>query len=250
MNLMHHLWKQLVNSCGPRSVSADRTGPQMISKHFGKTRQDGETARQQDGKQPWNQWVAWNHMKSHEITRNHMKSRCGVIYMFPYVSLCFLMFPWDPLSRGVNTEPLPQRHVHALAKCCLLVDKSPWEWMRVNESPSPVICRTVAVSVVFFNIVGRKHALWYTLWSFMKWICFKYLRVISCPDEFWGASSGWTTSKDWWRCSLAALWKQFGRYMWRNVRISNSWMHDSPIRVMVYESICLHFGKVSADIER
>ena len=27
-------------------------------------------------------------------------------------------------------------------------------------------------------------------------------------------------------------------------------MHDSPIRVMVYESICLHFGKVSTDIER
>ena len=27
-------------------------------------------------------------------------------------------------------------------------------------------------------------------------------------------------------------------------------MHDSTIRVMVYESICLHFGKVSTDIER
>ena len=135
-------------------------------------------ARRRDGKQPWNMrvtwaicitWVTWHeseYMKSHEVGRVFLdvtadhSGQCGVIYLAVWLcKCCFLHFPalfpyvaLRSLSRGVNTEPLPQRHAHALAKCWFF--ESPSESIRVheswwNESPSPVTCRTLAVSVVF-----------------------------------------------------------------------------------------------------
>lgn len=229
------------------------------SQAFRKSWQDGETARRQDSKQPWNMWVTWaicitwvtwHESESHEITRSracvfrcHSRSQqpvwsdllgclalaanvvsCSVSCS---VSLRFLEISWDPWAevwipnRFHSGMPMPWQSADFLR-----VHQSPSESIRVyeswwNESPSPVTCRTLAVSVVFqyrhIVIFGWQHTLWYTLWSFVKWICFKMLQISSCQDESWGASSGWATSKDWWWCSLAASYKRFRRYM----KISN-----------------------------
>ena len=92
-----------------------------------------------------------------------------------------------------------------------------WELMKRESKSSDMQdsrrFRCVSIIVIF----GWQHTLWYTLWSFVKWICFKMLQISSCQDESWGASSGWATSKDWWWCSFAASYKQFRRYM----KISN-----------------------------
>ena len=226
----------------PRSVSADRTWPQMIPKHFGN---HGKTARRQAAMKHaghMSHMYYMGHMtwiRIHEITwsracvfRCHSRSQRPVWSDLLGCLALQMLFPAFSCSVSLRCleilEPRCEYRTASTAACpCLGKVLIFWESIRVHEGWWELMKRESKSSdmqdsrrfrcVSIIVIFGWQHTLWYTLWSFVKWICFKMLQISSCQDESWGASSGWATSKDWWWCSFAASYKQFRRYM----KISN-----------------------------
>ena len=238
--VQHHRWKQLAEERIRRSDLASDD-----SQAFRKSWQDGETARRQAAMKHaghMSHMYYMGHMtwiRIHEITwsracvfRCHSRSQRPVWSDLLGCLALQMLFPAFSCSVSLRCleilEPRCEYRTASTAACPCLgkvlifwesirVHQSPWELMKWESKSSDMQdsrrFRCVSIIVIF----GWQHTLWYTLWSFVKWICFKMLQISSCQDESWGASSGWATSKDWWWCSFAASYKRFRRYM----KISN-----------------------------